>query len=90
MDRDMERMMAASLDSNADDEHDPEGQTIAYERAQLASLTAGLREHLAELDDAAARIAEGTYGRCAVCGEPIAAGRLEARPAARTCVVHAR
>nr|WP_245862630.1 TraR/DksA C4-type zinc finger protein [Phycicoccus duodecadis] len=90
MDRDMERMVAASVDSNADDEHDPEGQTIAYERAQLASLTAGLREHLAELDAAASRIADGTYGRCEVCGEPIAAGRLEARPAARTCVAHAR
>jgi RNA polymerase-binding transcription factor DksA len=90
MDRDMERMVAASVDSNADDEHDPEGQTIAYERAQLASLTGALRQHLVELDAAAARIADGTYGRCAVCGEPIAAARLEARPAARTCVAHAR
>ena len=45
---------------------------------------------LREIDATLARIADGTYGRCEVCGEPIAAGRLEARPAARTCVAHAR
>ena len=38
MTADMEALVAASQDSNADDEHDPEGPTIAYERSQLASL----------------------------------------------------
>ncbi len=89
MERDMAGMVEASRDSNADDEHDPEGQTIAYERSQLASLTARAREHLAELDRAAERVADGSYGRCEVCGEPIPAGRLEARPTARTCLAHA-
>ena len=85
----MDRLVAASRDSNADDEHDPEGQTIAYERSQLAALTGGARERLAELDAALDRVAAGTYGRCTVCGETIAAGRLEARPTARTCLAHA-
>lgn len=89
MEVDMERLVAASLDSNADDEHDPEGQTIAWERSQLAALTGGARHHLAELDAAAARVADGTYGRCEVCGEAIPDERLEARPTARTCVRHA-
>ena len=31
---DMAALIAASRDSNADDEHDPEGQTIAYERSR--------------------------------------------------------
>ena len=31
-------MVAASRDSNADDEHDPEGATIAFERAQLRAI----------------------------------------------------
>jgi hypothetical protein len=31
-----DEMVAASRDSNADDEHDPEGATIAFERAQLS------------------------------------------------------
>ncbi|MBD3782743.1 MAG: TraR/DksA C4-type zinc finger protein [Micrococcales bacterium] len=89
MEDDMARLVAASVDSNADDEHDPEGQTIAYERSQLAALTAGLRAHLGELDAALVRVEEGRYGLCTVCGEPIPDGRLEARPTARTCVRHA-
>ncbi|WP_372447485.1 TraR/DksA family transcriptional regulator [Phycicoccus mangrovi] len=89
MEADMDRLVEASQDSNADDEHDPEGQTIAYERSQLAALTDGQREHLAELDAALRRVDDGTYGVCSVCGEPIPAGRLEARPTARTCVRHA-
>jgi DnaK suppressor protein len=32
------------------------------------------------------RIAEGTYGRCVTCGEPLPEGRLEARPEAARCV----
>ncbi|MDE9364439.1 TraR/DksA C4-type zinc finger protein [Luteipulveratus sp. YIM 133132] len=89
MDADMSGLFAASRDSNADDEHDPEGQTIAYERAQLAALIEQARAHLAELDAAAVRLREGTYGICEVCHEPIAPGRLEARPTATTCVAHA-
>ena len=33
---------------------------------------------------------DGTYGTCAVGGEPIPAERLAARPTATTCVAHAR
>jgi DnaK suppressor protein len=32
------------------------------------------------------RLDAGTYGTCEVCGEPIGTARLEARPAARTCI----
>jgi RNA polymerase-binding transcription factor DksA len=78
--------VAASLDSNADDEHDPEGATIAFERSQVETLVRRLHEHLAELDAADRRVADGRYGVCERCGAPIPEGRLEARPAARTCV----
>jgi DnaK suppressor protein len=76
----------ASKDSNADDEHDPEGATIAFERSQVGALVRQAEEQLGEIDAALARIDAGTYGVCVVCGEPIPDGRLEARPAARTCV----
>jgi DnaK suppressor protein len=76
----------ASQSSNADDEHDPEGATIAFERSQVAALIAQAREHLAELDAAEARVGQGTYGTCERCGEPVASARLEARPTARTCI----
>ncbi|GAA4882239.1 TraR/DksA family transcriptional regulator [Actinomycetospora straminea] len=72
--------------SSGDDEHDPEGQTIAYDRAQVAALLAAARRDLEEVDAARARVEAGTYGVCERCGRPIAPERLEARPAARTCV----
>ncbi len=79
-------IVAASEGSNADDEHDPEGATIAFERSQVGALVAQAREHLDEIAAARQRLADGTYGTCASCGRPIPTGRLEARPTARTCV----
>ncbi|GAA5145902.1 hypothetical protein GCM10023340_15990 [Nocardioides marinquilinus] len=79
-------VVAASRDTNADDEHDPEGATIAFERAQIETLARQAERHLAEVDAALARVADGSYGVCERCGRPIAPERLEARPTARTCV----
>ncbi len=84
--RDYDGVVAASLDTNADDEHDPEGATIAFERAQVSALVRQARDRLVEIDAAHQRLAAGSYGVCEVCGRPIAAARLEARPEARTCV----
>lgn len=89
MTKDLESVIAASVDSNADDEHDPEGQTIAYERSQLSALIRAAEEHLSGIEQAASRLEQGTYGTCEVCLQPIPAARLEARPIARTCVEHA-
>jgi RNA polymerase-binding transcription factor DksA len=69
-----------------DDEHDPEGVTIGFERAQLLGLLEGARRDLDAVERAARRLAEGTYGRCLRCGEPIPAERLDALPAAETCL----
>lgn len=88
MTRDLKSLFAASADSNADDEHDPEGQTIAYERAQLSALIQGVHEHLAGIEAASLRVQQGGYGICEVCHQPIPAARLDARPTARTCVRH--
>ena len=88
MTRDLEALFAASADSNADDEHDPEGQTIAYERSQLAALIQGAQDHLAGIEAGMLRLKQGSYGICEVCHQPIPAARLEARPTARTCVRH--
>ena len=83
---DFEETVAASLDSNADDEHDPEGHTIAFERSQVTSLSRRLEQRLTEVDAALGRLADGTYGVCTGCGGPIAPARLEARPAAPECI----
>jgi DnaK suppressor protein len=86
MTADYEGIVAASVDTNADDEHDPEGSTIAFERAQVAALVAQARAYLGDLDLAVARLGQGTYTVCERCGSPIAPERLAARPAARTCI----
>ncbi|MFI5842107.1 TraR/DksA family transcriptional regulator [Catenuloplanes sp. NPDC051500] len=84
--QDLEALFTASRDSNADDEHDPEGTTIGFERAQLTALLAAARERIAEVDDALHRVDAGTYGVCERCGRPIAPDRLAARPFARRCI----
>lgn len=83
---DFDAMVAASRDTNADDEHDPEGATIAFERSQIGSQVRQAHDHLAEIDSAVTRLDEGRYGTCEACGDPIPEGRLEARPLARSCV----
>jgi DnaK suppressor protein len=88
--REFDGVVAASRASNADDEHDPEGATIAFERQQMVALLDQARRRLADVEAALARRAEGGYGICEICGRPIAAERLAARPAARTCIDCAR
>ena len=79
-------LVAAAADSNLDDEHDPEGHTIGFERAQLTTLLDAARARLAEIDAALARVTAGGYGVCERCGGPIAAERLAALPATRVCI----
>jgi DnaK suppressor protein len=86
LDRDLHGLFEAARSSNADDEHDPEGSTIAYERAQLTAVLDATRRRLAELDEALFRIEAGTFGDCERCGRPIPPERLAVRPSARTCV----
>ena len=84
--RGLQETLDASADSNADDEHDPEGATIAFERSQLETLIRLGERHLADIEEARARVTGGRYGARAACGQPISAARLEARPTAATCV----
>ena len=88
--REFDGLVAASQASNADDEHDPEGATIAFERQQVVALLEQARRRLADVDAALARREAGTYGICETCGRPIAPERLAARPAARNCIDCAR
>jgi RNA polymerase-binding transcription factor DksA len=69
-----------------DDEHDPEGATIAFERAQVQGLLSQAHSELDELDRAAERLRDGTYGICERCGKAIAKERLAALPTARVCI----
>ena len=86
LEREFDGIVEAAGAANADDEHDPEGATIAFEREHVAALRSQARERVAEIDAALRRLDEGGYGVCERCGQPIAAGRLTARPTATTCV----
>ncbi len=90
LEREFAGLADAASAAGADDEHDPEGHTLAYERQHVAALLEQAHVQLTEIDAALARLADGSYGRCAACGQPIAPGRLAARPFAVTCIGCAR
>jgi RNA polymerase-binding transcription factor DksA len=79
-------IVEASADANGDDEHDPEGATIAFERSRTASLLAETEGALIDIEAALARASTGAYGTCEGCGGQIGAERLEAMPATTRCV----
>jgi len=63
--RDFDGIVAAADSANIDDEHDPEGATIAFERQQVAALLRDARVHLDEIDAALERLDRDRYGACA-------------------------
>jgi DnaK suppressor protein len=84
--RELAGIAEAASEPGTDDEHDPEGATLAFEREHTAALLARAVERIAEIDAAIGRLSSGTYGTCVRCGQPVGADRLAARPAAATCV----
>ena len=83
---DIADIVEARRDSNNDDEHDPEGATLAFERSQADALRRSAEDRLAAIGRAERRVVEGSYGICVVCSQPIPVGRLQARPWADRCV----
>lgn len=84
--RQFQDVIDAAEGANVDDEHDPEGATIAFERSQVDALARSAREDVVAVDAALERLDAGEYGRCEVCQEPILVARLLVRPTAQTCV----
>jgi DnaK suppressor protein len=86
LERAVASIVEASEHTSTDDEHDPEGATIAYERAQALALLRQAREDLDVLAEARSRLESGQPIACAVCGHAIALDRLAALPTARRCI----
>lgn len=82
----LSEVIEAASDEASDDEHDPEGTTLAVERGQLVAQLARSRIRVEEIDAALERVGRGSYGVCETCGSPIDPERLEVLPAARQCV----
>lgn len=84
--RTFEDIVHSTEGSPPDDEHDPDGATVGFERAQVSALLTEAEEHLAAIDTAVVRVRAGTYGTCDGCGGRITKERLAARPATTVCV----
>jgi len=68
------------------DEESGEGGTITVDRERDLALSAQALAAVDEIDAALGRIADGTYGACERCHQPIPKPRLKALPFARLCV----
>jgi DnaK suppressor protein len=79
---------AAEDDLSYDDNFADSGQ-VAAERGENKVLYEQLRREIDDIEHALARMDEGTYGTCEVCGNEIGAARLEMLPATRFCIEHA-
>ncbi len=86
LEREFADLAEAAVAAGTDDEHDPEGATLAFERQHAAALLDATREQLAAIGAAWQRLETGRYGICERCGQPIGEERLAARPAAVTCI----
>jgi DnaK suppressor protein len=84
-DSDVEHEREAPLDEVGDVVDRAE---IALEREAMFASGESEREALLQIEDALARMWEGTYGICQEGGEPISLERLRAVPWARCCAAH--
>jgi RNA polymerase-binding transcription factor DksA len=73
-------------DRGSFDEGFADSGQVTAERGEVEALAGSLRETLNDIDAALLKFDNGTYGHCEVCGGPIGDARLEAMPAARTCI----
>lgn len=63
-----------------------EGTSMAVDRLSQVAVHDKLQITLADIARAMAKLEDGSYGRCDVCGEPVGAERQEALPWAARCV----
>ncbi|MGH8947302.1 MAG: TraR/DksA family transcriptional regulator [Acidimicrobiia bacterium] len=63
-----------------------DGTTEAVERLSTTATARSITHTIEDIDRALAKLDDGTYGTCDVCGQQIGAARLEALPAASRCV----
>ena len=67
-----------------------DGTTEAVSRLTDVGVAGSLEVSEARVTRALAKLAEGTYGVCDACGEPIAPARLGAAPESVLCIECAR
>ncbi len=71
---------------NAYRDHMADQGSATFERELDMTFEENLRNHLAEVRAALARIDSGKYGECERCGDAIPLDRMEAVPTASLCI----
>ena|SRR3989338_1209467 len=72
---------------------EPDPIDVADNIEELATnvpLVEELEKRHKEIEDALEKMGDGSYGKCEMCDDQIPYDRLEANPAARTCIAHAK
>jgi RNA polymerase-binding transcription factor DksA len=72
------------------DEENADAGTFTFERERDLSIENNVRDLLAKIGRALARMDEGTYGICSRCGKPIEKARLKALPYVDLCLKDAQ
>jgi RNA polymerase-binding transcription factor DksA len=72
------------------DQHPADTATDTADRELDVERMAMFEARLKQIDDALARVAQGSYGICQVCGQPIPDERLEAIPDTPFCLKDAK
>lgn len=78
---DIEDELRSPLEADSEEQ----AQNLADDEA-LEGVDDVLQSEIAQVRNALTRIANGTYGTCPACGEPIARERLAAMPTATRCI----
>jgi DnaK suppressor protein len=71
------------------DENFADSGQVAAEQGEHRALIDRLTSSLRDVDRALAKLDDGSFGTCEVCGDEIPEPRLEAMPSARYCIKHA-
>jgi DnaK suppressor protein len=91
---DLEASTGASLaDATGEvgfDEEFADAGSFTFERERDLSLVDNAKDLIGKVEQALARIADGSFGRCEACGNAIEAERLDALPYATLCLADAR
>jgi RNA polymerase-binding transcription factor DksA len=72
------------------DDENADAGTFTYERERDLSIENNVRDLLAKIERALAKMGEGRYGLCTRCGKPIEKARLKALPYVDLCIKDAQ
>jgi len=82
-----ESTLTSKISSEKESFPDPTDQAVAELDSNFTLRLRGREQKLLKkIDEAIARIEDGTYGVCESCGEQISTKRLEARPVTTLCI----